>query len=40
MNLRRKLEPDPRHPPPDHVYGVGYKFVPDDDPGSMASGAQ
>lgn len=30
MNLRRKLEPDPRNPR--HlvtVYGVGYKFVPD-----------
>jgi DNA-binding response OmpR family regulator len=32
MNLRRKLEPDPRAPR--HlvtVYGVGYKFVPDED---------
>jgi DNA-binding response OmpR family regulator len=33
MNLRRKLEPDPRSPR--HlttVYGVGYKFVPEDPP--------
>jgi DNA-binding response OmpR family regulator len=43
MNLRRKLEPDPRHPR--HlttVYGIGYKFVPDPegDRDSTASGAQ
>jgi DNA-binding response OmpR family regulator len=34
MNLRRKLEPDARHPR--HlvtVYGVGYKYVPDPDDG-------
>ncbi|HEX4190121.1 MAG TPA: helix-turn-helix domain-containing protein [Marmoricola sp.] len=33
MNLRRKLEPDPRNPR--HlvtVYGIGYKYVADDEP--------
>ena len=39
MNLRRKLEPDPRHPR--HlvtVYGVGYKYVADGDRGSARVG--